>query len=97
MPAKYNASAEQEAVGQVARWEDNFDAVNTTIVIVRPVGKNSVTEVGSIDDVRNNYVIPLLGQQAFDGPSISEGGFAPGRFGAAAILDQKEEQQNGKV
>jgi hypothetical protein len=97
MPGKYNVSKEREVEGMVGRWEDNFDAVNNSYVLVQQVGKNSVNELGSIDDVRNNIVTPLLGKQAFEGQSISEGGFAPGRYAAAAILDQGEEVKNGKT
>jgi uncharacterized protein Veg len=97
LPGKYNASKEREAAGTVGRWEDNFDAVNNTTVIERDVGKNSVTELGDLDGVRNSVVTPLLGQQAFDGPSLSEGGFAPGRYASAAILDQKQETKDGKT
>jgi hypothetical protein len=97
VPGKYNVSKERDIPGIVGRWEDNFDAVNNTFVVVRPVGKNSVTEIGGLDAVRDAYVNPLLGQQAFSGPSISEGGFAPGRYAAAAILDQKEVQKGGKT
>jgi photosystem II oxygen-evolving enhancer protein 2 len=98
LPAKYNGSKEQENIeGLVARWEDNFDAVNTFYVAVRNVGKNSVTELGSIDEVRDVIVTPLLGKQTLELPSLSEGGFAPGRFSNASILDQKQETKDGKT
>lgn len=96
-PAKYNVSKEREFDGIVGRWEDNFDAVNNSFVIVRNNGKSSVTELGDLDSVRNSIVAPLLGQQAYDGQSISEGGFAPGRYSSAAVLDQKEVTKGGKT
>jgi hypothetical protein len=99
IPGKYNPSKERnEFPGTVARYEDNFDAVSYTNVSINPVGgKTSVTELGSIDDVRNAYVRPLLGLQAWEGSSISEGGFADGRVSAAALLDQSEVTKDGKV
>jgi hypothetical protein len=95
--SKFNVSKERDVPGMVARWDDNFDYVTTASVIVRNVDKNSVTEIGNIDEVRNSIVTPLLGQQSFDGASISEGGFAPGRFSSAAVLAQSEENKDGKV
>lgn len=92
IPSKYNASKEREFDGMVARWEDNFDAVNNSFVLVRNGGS-----LGSLDEVRNTIVTPLLGKQAYEGESISEGGFAPGRYSSAAILDQKEVTKNGKT
>lgn len=97
IPSKYNNSREVETPGQVGRWEDNFDAVNYAFVAVREVGKNSVTELGNIDAVRDQVIQPLLGKQAYEGPSLSEGGFAPGRYSAAAVLDQREFQKDGKT
>jgi len=99
IPGKYNPSKEAaEFPGTVARYEDNFDAVSYTNVSITPAaGKNSVTELGSIDDVRNAYVRPLLGLQSWEGSSISEGGFADGRVSAAALLDQSEVTKDGKV
>jgi len=97
IPGKYNTSKEIEAPGQAGRWEDNGDAVNYTAVFVLPNGKNSVTDLGGLDEVRNSIITPLLGKQSFEGISLSEGGFAPGRFSSAAILDQSEETKNGKT
>jgi hypothetical protein len=97
IPGKYNTSKEKEVEGIVGRWEDNFDAVNNAYVVVRNIGKNDVAELGNLDQVRDSIVQPLLGQQAYEGPSLSEGGFAPGRYSSAAILDQQEIKKDGKT
>jgi hypothetical protein len=97
MPSKYNVSKEQEFPGIARRWEDSFDAVNNASVTVRDVGKNSVSELGNLDQVRDSVVAAFLGKQVFGGDSISEGGFAPGRFSSAAVLAQQEVTKGGKT
>jgi hypothetical protein len=97
LPAKFNPSKERDLPNTVARWEDNFDAVNNATVCVSDVGKNSVTELGDLDNVLKNVVTPLLGEQAYEGTSLSEGGFVPGKFSTASIIDQSSTTKNGKT
>jgi len=98
MMGKYNPSKERsEFPGIVGRWEDNFDAVSYSVVTVNNVGKNSVTELGDLDAVREAYVRPMLGIQSFEGQTLSEGGFADGKVAAAALLDQQKVEKGGKT
>jgi hypothetical protein len=97
MPAKYNPSKETEYEGQVGRWEDNFDAISNSSVVVKPVNVSSVKDLGPLEDVLNTYVTPFLGVQSFEGSTISEGGFAAGRVSSAAILDIAEADKDGKT
>eukprot|EP00667_Euglena_gracilis_P014283 EG_transcript_14787 len=92
MPGKYTPSKEREYPGTVARWEDNFDTISCAAVVVVP----GVARLGSLDDAHRAFVDPLLGQQAFEGDTISEGGFAPGRVVASALLGQSVVERNGK-
>lgn len=98
IPGKFNPSRQtEEFPGTTARWEDNFDQVSSVTMIVRPNGKNSITDMGSLDDFRNAVIVNLLGVQAWEGSSISEGGFADGQVSKAALLGQETVTKNGKT
>jgi hypothetical protein len=98
VPGKFNPSKERsEFEGTVARWEDNFDQVSSATMVIRSVGKNSVTEMGSIDEFRNTVIVNLLGKQAWEGSSISEGGFQDGQVSKAALLGQESVTKDGKT
>ena len=99
LPAKFKVSKEtSEFPGTVLRYEDNFDAVTYAVVTVNSVGKNSVTEMCSIDDVRNSVRCTANAwHQSWEGSSISEGGFGDGKVSSAALLDQGQVTKDGKV
>ena len=91
LPSKWNPSKEKDFAGKfdtVLRYEDNFDAVNT-LMILKAKGGSSVKDFGSPEDFLKKYSF-ILGQQTFDGDTISEGGFAQGRVSMASILDVQE-------
>lgn len=87
LPSKWNPSKEKEFKGIELRYEDNGDAVNNLMVIVRKTDKKSIEDFGSPDQfLRDNGF--LFGTQAYAGETISEGGFAPNRVSAVSLLDQ---------
>jgi len=86
VPSKWNPSKEREYPNMVLRYEDNFDAVNNAMVLVLPTDKSSIEGYGSPDKLVADLAY-LLGKQAFEGETISEGGFAPGRVAAASLLE----------
>lgn len=97
LPAKWNPSKEREFKNIVLRYEDNFDIINYFAVIVEPTDKSSIEDFGSTDAFLKK-VSYLLGQQSFEGETISEGGFAPGRVASASLLDvATETDKKGKT
>lgn len=97
LPSKWNPSKERDFAGAVLRYEDNFDAVNNLVIIQQKVGKGSIDELGSPDKfIQDNSF--LLGETAaFNGDTISEGGFKRGKVAAASVLDvQEATDKNGK-
>merc|ERR1711953_1120709 len=86
IPAKWNPSKEKDFSGIVLRYEDNFDQVNNMMVIKQKTDKGRVEDYGTPEQFLSSYSY-LLGQQSYNGKSISEGGFAPDRVSAASVLD----------
>lgn len=80
LPSKWKTCAEKEYADVVFAYEDNFDQVNKLSVIKKKGGLAGTPEEFL---QKNSY---LLGQQAYDGKTISEGGFAPNRVSAASVL-----------
>lgn len=95
VPSKFNPSSERPFEGIDVRFEDNFDAVNAVTVLKSPTSKKSIDEFGGPKEYAKD-LSPLLGQQAVDFNSISEGGFPQGRASVANILYSDKEQRNGK-
>jgi hypothetical protein len=93
LPSKWKTCAEREYADVVFAYEDNFDQVNKLAVIKRKGGL-----AGSPEDFlqKNSF---LLGQQAYDGKTMSEGGFAPDRVSAASVLSvgQATDKKGRKV
>ncbi|XP_027333688.1 oxygen-evolving enhancer protein 2-1, chloroplastic-like isoform X2 [Abrus precatorius] len=50
IPAKWNPSKEVEYIGQVLRYEDNFDSTTNVVVTVTPTDKKSITDYGSPEE-----------------------------------------------
>ncbi|MQL05587.1 hypothetical protein EI015_26305, partial [Escherichia coli] len=50
IPAKWNRSKEVEYVGQVLRYEDNFDTTSNVVVTVTPTDKKSIKDYGSPEE-----------------------------------------------
>merc|ERR1711939_1235405 len=86
LPSKWNPSKERDFPDVALRYEDNFDAVNNLVVIKEKTTKSRIEDYGSPEQFLNAFSF-LLGQQMYDGETISEGGFAPGRVSAASVLD----------
>lgn len=64
--------------------------MNNLVVLVQKVGKNSIDDLGSPDKFLSDNAY-LLGESAsFTGTTLSEGGFAPNKIGAASLLDVQE-------
>jgi hypothetical protein len=90
IPSRWNPSKEKDFPGVVLRYEDNGDAVNNLVVLVQKVGKNSIEDLGSPDKFLSDNAY-LFGESAsFTGTTLSEGGFAPNKLGAASVLDVQE-------
>lgn len=97
LPAKYNpASYNSEFPGIALAYEDNFDAVNKLSVIVTPTNKSKIEDYGSPTDYLKE-VAYLLGQQTWQGDSLSEGGFKRGKTSVANVLDAGKDSRNGKT
>jgi hypothetical protein len=97
LPSKWNPSKEKDFKGVKLRYEDNGDAVNNLVVIVKPTGNKSMSDFGSpsqfLQDNSN-----LLGEQVFSGATVSEGGFKANRVSAASLLDvQEATDKKGKL
>merc|ERR1712118_375814 len=86
LPSKWNPSKEKDFPNVAVRYEDNFDAVNNLVVIKEKTDKSRVEDFGTPEQFLNSFSF-LLGQQAYSGKTISEGGFAPDRVSAASLLD----------
>jgi len=86
LPSKWNPSKEKDFAGVTLRYEDNFDAVNNLVVIKQKSDKGKIEDYGSPEAFLPK-VTYLLGAQAYNGETLSEGGFAPNRVSAASILD----------
>jgi len=95
IPSKFNKSAEREFAGIDMRYEDNFDAVNTVMVLVNP-GKNKIEEYGSPEQYLPNLA-PLLGVQSWTGETQSEGGFKEGKVSVANVLNVGSRVTNGRT
>merc|ERR1712048_1059489 len=91
LPAKWNPSKELDFPGVVLRYEDNFDAVTSMVVIKQKTDKSGVDGYGSPTDFLSAFSY-LLGKQSYAGSTISEGGFAPNRVSAASVLDLVSEK-----
>jgi len=89
LPSRWNPSKEIDFPGVDLRYEDNGDAVNNLVVIIQPTDKKSIKDYGATDKFLET-ISYLLGQQAFSGQTVSEGGFAPNRVSAASLLGIKE-------
>ena len=50
IPSKWNPSKEVEYIGQVLRYEDNFDSTTNVVVTVTPTDKKSITDYGSPEE-----------------------------------------------
>lgn len=96
LPSKWNPSKEQEFPGTALRYEDNGDQVNNLNVLVKQVGKSSITELGAPKDFleKINY---LFGDQVFTGETRSEGGFKANKVSAISVLDYGSTEKDGKT
>merc|ERR1712224_462857 len=81
-------SKENDFPDVVLRYEDNFDAVNSLVVVKMKTDKSSVDGYGKPEEFLNQFSY-LLGKQAYSGKTASEGGFAPDRVSAISVLDVK--------
>ncbi|XP_027333687.1 oxygen-evolving enhancer protein 2, chloroplastic-like isoform X1 [Abrus precatorius] len=95
IPAKWNPSKEVEYIGQVLRYEDNFDSTTNVVVTVTPTDKKSITDYGSPEEFLSK-VDYLLGKQAFFGETQAEGGFDPNAVAVANILESSKTNIDGK-
>merc|ERR1711972_408965 len=86
LPSEWNPSKEKDFPNVVLRYEDNFDAVNSVVVIKEKTDKSKIEDFGTPDEFLNSFSY-LLGKQSYSGKTISEGGFAPDRVSAASVLD----------
>ena len=68
------------------RYEDNFDHSNAMGVYVGPAASSLSSVAPDAEAFLKKYSF-LLGEQTFDGDTISEGGFAQGRVAAASVLE----------
>jgi len=95
LPSKWNPSKERPFPGVDVRYEDNFDLVNSLIVLVADAGgKNSIKDFGSQEDFLKK-ISYLFGTQSFVGES-QDGGFAKGQVQLASLLAQKSVEKGGK-
>lgn len=96
LPSKWNPSREQEFPGTALRYEDNGDSVNNLNVLVKQVGKGSITELGDPKAFleKINY---LFGDQVFTGQTRSEGGFKANKVSAISVLDYGSVDKDGKT
>ncbi|KAF5839536.1 oxygen evolving enhancer 2 of photosystem II [Dunaliella salina] len=85
LPSKWNPSKEREFPNMVLRYLDNNDAANHTLVVIKPTDKASITDYGEPEDFANE-VKYMLGVQAWQGETVSEGGFDKGSIASAALL-----------
>ncbi|KAL6775859.1 PSBP1 [Auxenochlorella protothecoides x Auxenochlorella symbiontica] len=90
LPAKWNPSPERDFPGTVLRYEDNYFPVNNLMVIQRPVGKNSIEDLGAPDKFLSDNAFLFGESAAWKGESRSEGGFKPNQVSSAALLDAEE-------
>ncbi|MCO5581988.1 hypothetical protein L7F22_035877 [Adiantum nelumboides] len=95
IPSKWNPSKEKEFPGTVLRYEDNFDSNSNFAVMVLPAGKTSIKEYGPPEKFLES-VSYLLGKQAYNGKTLSEGGFDPNAVATASILESSTPTINGK-
>lgn len=86
LPSKWNPSQEQDYPGTVLRYEDNGDTVNNFVIVANATDKKDISSYGPPEKFFDE-ISYLLGKQTYTGETISEGGFAPNRIGAASILD----------
>jgi len=96
LPSKWNPSREQEFPGTALRYEDNGDAVNNINVLVKSVGKNSITDFGDPKAFLEEIGF-LFGDQVFFGQTRSEGGFKPNKVSAVSVLDYGTAEKDGKT
>ncbi|KAL6880251.1 hypothetical protein ACP4OV_011816 [Aristida adscensionis] len=95
IPSKWNPSKEREYPGQVLRYEDNFDANSNVSVMITPTSKKTITDYGSPEEFLSQ-VDYLLGRQAYDGKTDSEGGFESDAVATANILESSAPVVDGK-
>ena len=95
IPAKWNPSREREFPGQVLRYEDNFDATSNLSVMINPTTKKTITEYGSPEEFLAQ-VDYLLGKQAYEGKTDSEGGFESDAVATANVLESSAPVVDGK-
>ncbi|KAL2316841.1 hypothetical protein Fmac_030717 [Flemingia macrophylla] len=95
IPSKWNPSKEVEYIGQVLRYEDNFDTTSNVVVTVTPTDKKSITDYGSPEEFLSK-VDYLLGKQAFFGETQAEGGFDANVVATANILETATPVIDGK-
>jgi hypothetical protein len=58
------------------------------MVLTQPTGAKNVEDLGAPEKVLESLAF-LFGKQTFAGKTLSEGGFAPDRVGAASLLEVK--------
>eukprot|EP00850_Spirogloea_muscicola_P024380 SM000717S21384 [mRNA] locus=s717:1197:2170:- [translate_table: standard] len=95
VPAKWNPSKEVEYPGEIARWEDNFDATNNMGVIVRTATKSNITDYGSPEKFLDEVSF-LLGKQSYNGKTASEGGFEANIVASASVLETSTATIDGR-
>lgn len=92
LPSKWNPSKEED-FGAFAktelRYEDNGDAVNNVVILSKATDKKDISDFGSPEQFLQGVSF-LFGKQSFQGETLSEGGFAPGRVSAVSLLDVDE-------
>ncbi|CAG9464358.1 unnamed protein product [Pedinophyceae sp. YPF-701] len=97
IPARWNPSPERDNQNVILRYEDNGDSVNNVIITKTKTDKTKMEDLGSPEEFVAS-IAGLLGQQAWIGDTVSEGGFANGKTSAASLLDVgKETDKKGKT
>ncbi|KAG6555704.1 hypothetical protein Mapa_002941 [Marchantia paleacea] len=96
LPSKWNPSKEIEFPGQVLRYEDNFDQLSNLSVSIVNAPVKSIKDFGSPEKFleKNSY---LLGKQAYQGQTASEGGFEKNAVATASIFTADEKELGGKT
>jgi len=93
LPSKWVPSKEQDFINQgletALRYEDNFDAVNTLMVLKQKAAGGDVGAYGNVEEFLKKFGF-ILGTQSFSGDTISEGGFGRGRVASASVLSLGE-------
>jgi len=95
MPSKFNPSQERIFPNTVLQYGDNFDQVAQMTVLVAPTSKSKIEDFGSLDEFLKQEAY-LLGQQTWEGDSLSEGGFRRGQTAVANLFNQQVTNRDGK-